>query len=355
MKRFFYIMAICLICGTLLAPQIDASDTSARNGSEQRDRGSRRGTRPSRGNSDNRNNRHQGDGNKGDRPGNNGNKHNDDNGRRNGGNNGYRPDNGHNNGGRPDNGYRPDNGNNGGRPDNGYRPGNGNNGGRRPGDNGGHRPGNGYNDGNRYDNNHNHGNHGNHGGGGYRPDHGGYRPSPDYGGHHYGHINRPPHRPYRPVPCYHRPTPPVYYRPHCHISPLQAVLGVALGVAFDNSVNVFIGRNYYVDGYSDNYLYMRDVNAYNYNWPDVMLYYNNGYLASSQFSYSSPNYDGYRYNNIYSQLYNAYGAPAIAQNITNGRRVTWWGYDNQYVTLEFQSTYNYDGGVRYYTTLIIGQ
>ena len=327
MKRFFYIMTICLICGTMMIPEISASERGTRNGSEQRDRGGRQGSQPNRpslGNNGNRDNRHQDNGgDKGSsyRPGNNNDRNNAGGGR-------------HDNGG-----YRPGNGNNHGGNNGGYRPGNGNNGGRP--DNGGYRP----------DYGHNHG-----GNGGYRPDHGGYRPSPGYGGNHYGHINRPPQRPYRPAPCpYHRPAPPVHYRPHCHISPLQAILGVALGVAFDNSVNIFLGRNYYVDGYADNYLYMRNMSAYNYTWPDVMLYYNNGYLASSQFSSSTSNYDGYRYNNLYNQLYNMYGAPAVAQSIANGRRVTWWGYDNQYITLEFQSVYNYGSGIRYYTNLIIGQ
>ena len=320
-------MTICLVCGAMMIPEISASERGSRNGSEQRDRGGRQGSQPNRpslGNNGNRDNRHQDNGgDKGSsyRPGNNNDRNNAGGGR-------------HDNGG-----YRPGNGNNHGGNNGGYRPGNGNNGGRP--DNGGYRP----------DYGHNHG-----GNGGYRPDHGGYRPSPGYGGNHYGHINRPPQRPYRPAPCpYHRPAPPVHYRPHCHISPLQAILGVALGVAFDNSVNIFLGRNYYVDGYADNYLYMRNMSAYNYTWPDVMLYYNNGYLASSQFSYSTSNYDGYRYNNLYNQLYNMYGAPAVAQSIANGRRVTWWGYDNQYITLEFQSVYNYGSGIRYYTNLIIGQ
>ena len=195
--------------------------------------------------------------------------------------------------------------------------------------------------------------HDNHGG---NHNHGGYRPQPGYHGPHYGHVCRPSLRPYRPAPCpYHRPTPPAYYRPHCHITPLQAILGVTLGAIFDTTVDIFIGRNYYIDGYSDNYLYMCDVNAYNYLWPDVMLYYNNGYLTSSQFSYSTNYFDGSRYNNVYNQLYGVYGAPAIAQNIANGRRVTLWGYDNQYITLEFQSTYTNGYGTRYYTNIIIGR
>ena len=326
MKRFFYIMTICLtLVG--LTPQISASDRG-RSGSEQRDRsGSRNsGNRPSRGNTDNR--------------GSNSNRGNTDNRRSNGGD---RNNSNKNNGGN----YRPDNGNH-----------NGNHNGGNSGNNGGnYRPDNGRHD-----------NHGGNHGGNYRPDngrhdnhggnhnHGGYRPQPGYHGPHYGHVCRPSHRPYRPAPCpYHRPTPPAYYRPHCHVTPLQAILGVTLGAIFDTTVDIFIGRNYYIDGYSDNYLYMCDVNAYNYLWPDVMLYYNNGYLTSSQFSYSTNYFDGSRYNNVYNQLYGAYGAPAIAQNIANGRRVTWWGYDNQYITLEFQSTYTNGYGTRYYTNIIIGR
>ena len=316
------------ICLTLvgLTPQISASDRG-RSGSEQRDRSGSRisGNRPSRGNTNSGSNSNRG--NTDNRRSNGGDRNNSN--KNNGGN--YRPDNGNHNGG--------NSGNNGGnyRPDNGRHD---NNGGNHSGNHSGnYRPNNGRHD--------NHG--GNH-------NHGGYRPQPGYHGPHYGHVCRPSHRPYRPAPCpYHRPTPPAYYRPHCHITPLQAILGVTLGAIFDTTVDIFIGRNYYIDGYSDNYLYMCDVNAYNYLWPDVMLYYNNGYLTSSQFSYSTNYFDGSRYNNVYNQLYGAYGAPAIAQNIANGRRVTWWGYDNQYITLEFQSTYTNGYGTRYYTNIIIGR
>ena len=342
------------ICLTLvgLTPQISASDRG-RSGSEQRDRsGSRNsGNRPSRGNTNSGSNSNRG--NTDNRRSNGGDRNNSN--KNNGGN--YRPDNGNHNGGSGNHGgnnsgnYRPDNGNH-----------NGNHNGGNSGNNGGnYRPGNGRHDnhGGNHSGNHNgnyrpdNGRHDNHGG---NHNHGGYRPQPGYHGPHYGHVCRPSHRPYRPAPCpYHRPTPPAYYRPHCHITPLQAILGVTLGAIFDTTVDIFIGRNYYIDGYSDNYLYMCDVNAYNYLWPDVMLYYNNGYLTSSQFSYSTNYFDGSRYNNVYNQLYGVYGAPAIAQNIANGRRVTWWGYDNQYITLEFQSTYTNGYGTRYYTNIIIGR
>ena len=44
MKRFFYIMTICLVCGAMMIPEISASERGSRNGSEQRDRGGRQGS-----------------------------------------------------------------------------------------------------------------------------------------------------------------------------------------------------------------------------------------------------------------------------------------------------------------------
>ena len=308
MKRLIYILTIILICGTVTIPEISASERGRSQQSSRSGRGGRTGSsdrssssRQSSSRSSRENRGSSSSSNRTNRPGS---------GKDNGS---YRPGN---------SGHHDNHGNH-----------SGNSGSYRPGNSGHH---------------HNHGNHshGSHG----------YRPRPEYNGHHYGHISRPPHRPYRPAPIvYHRPAPPVYYHPHCHITPLQALIGVTLGVAFDASVNVFLGRNYYVDGYDNDYLYMRDLYAYNYSWPDVMLYYSNGYLASSQFRYSTSYYDCGRYNSIYNQLYASYGAPAILQNISGGRRVTWWGYDNNYITLEFLSEYTTGYGTRYYTNLIIGR
>lgn len=362
MKRLIYILTIILICGTVTIPEISASERGRSEQSSRSGRGGRtsssdrssssrqsssRSSRENRGgsSSSNRTNRpSSGKDNGSYRPGNSGNSGNHS--------GSYNPGSGRDN--RPSTGK--DNGS--------YRPGNSghhDNHGNHSGNTGSYRPGNSGN----HDNHGNHGNNGSYrpGNSGHHDNHGnhshgghGYRPRPEYNGHHYGHISRPPHRPYRPAPIvYHRPAPPVYYHPHCHITPLQALIGVTLGVAFDASVNVFLGRNYYVDGYDNDYLYMRDLYAYNYSWPDVMLYYSNGYLASSQFRYSTSYYDCGRYNSIYNQLYASYGAPAILQNISGGRRVTWWGYDNNYITLEFLSEYTTGYGTRYYTNLIIGR
>ena len=379
MKRLIYILTIILICGTVTIPEISASERGRSEQSSRSGRGGRtsssdrssssrqsssRSSRENRGgsSSSNRTNRpSSGKDNGSYRPGNSGNSGNHSGSYNPGSGRDNRPSTGKDNGSyRPGNSGNHDNHGNHSGNSGSYRPGNSGHHGNH-GNNGSYRPGNsGHHD--------NHGNHGNNGS--YRPgnsghhdNHGshshggnGYRPRPEYNGHHYGHISRPPHRPYRPAPIvYHRPAPPVYYHPHCHITPLQALIGVTLGVAFDASVNVFLGRNYFVDGYDNDYLYMRDLYAYNYSWPDVMLYYSNGYLASSQFRYSTSYYDCGRYNSIYNQLYASYGAPAILQNISGGRRVTWWGYNNNYITLEFLSEYTTGYGTRYYTNLIIGR
>lgn len=192
----------------------------------------------------------------------------------------------------------------------------------------------------------------------YRPpyrEHGhGYRPEPphSHGIHAWG---APPHRPYRPAPRpWSRPVPPPTFRPHCHITPLQAIIGVALGTALDISLNTLARGNYSIDGYANNRVYLRNVNAMDYLWPDATLYYNNGYLASSTFSYSTSYYDISRYNSLFVNLSQMYGAPASRRNVGSGWSATWWGYDNRYVTLEFQPLYVSTYGVRYYTTLVIG-
>ena len=189
----------------------------------------------------------------------------------------------------------------------------------------------------------------------HRPNHGhSYRPEPPHGMVHH-HWGAPPHRPHRPVPRpWSRPLPPPSFRPHYHITPLQAIIGVALGTALDISLNTLSLRNYSIDGYADNRVYLRNVDAMNYMWPDATLYYNNGYLVSSTFSYSTSFYDVSRYNSLYMNLTGLYGAPASRRNIDSGWSATWWGYDNRYITIEFQPLYTASGGIRYYTTLVMG-
>ena len=358
MKRIIYILTIILICGTITLPEISASERGRSEQSSRSGRGGRTGSsdRSSSGRQSSRSSSRENRGgssssNRTNRP---------SSGKDNGN---YRPGNSGNHSGSYNPGSNRDNRPSSGKDNGNYRPGNSGNhsGNYNPGSNRDNRPSSGKDNGNYRPGKDNHGNHGNYDNHGNHGNHyghynHGYRPRPEYNGRHYGHISRPPHRPYRPAPIvYHRPAPPVYYHPHCHITPLQAIIGVTLGIAFDASVNVFLGRNYYIDGYDRDYLYMRDLYAYNYSWPDVMMYYSNGYLTSSQFRYSTSYYDCSRYNSIYNQLYASYGEPAILRNVSGGRVVTWWGYDNNYITLEFKSEYTSGYGTRYYTNLIIGR
>lgn len=329
MKKLLRIILVCFVCGIITMPQIYAteSNTEQRNRSSSGRGSSRGGSRNGSNGSTNQNRPSSGSTNQGNRPSNGSS------------NQGNRPGSGSSNQNRPSSGST----NQGNRPSNGgssqNRPGSGNsNQGNRPGTNTSgsqNRPNNG-NQGNRPPQGQN------------RPSQGPSRPNPV--------VNRPPQRPYRPAPRpYYRPTPPPAYNPHYYISPLQNIIGVAIGTALDASINYLLSQNYTIDGYADDYLYLRDVTAFNCYWPDVMLCYSNGLLASSQFSYSTSYYDASRYNSVYNNFYGLYGAPAIVQTITNGKRVSWWGYDNNYVTLEYQAIYNSSSGTRYYTTVIVGR
>ena len=240
-------------------------------------------------------------------------------------NSGYRPGNGGNH--RPDNGnVRP--GNNGNhRPDNGgYRPGNGGN--HRP-DNGGYRPG-----------------------GNHRPDHGGYRPG---GGSHHRPAPRPLPAGHRhAVPFfghYHRPLPPPSWRPRRgFVGPsFGTVLGITFGTALNLSINTLINDGYNVTGYGDNVVYLTNVPQMNFYWPDAALYYNNGALCWSTFTYPSTYYDMSRYNTLYNIFCRQYGAPVSALRQGGVISASWFGAGNRYVTLEFNSNYG-----NYYTTLNFG-
>lgn len=244
------------------------------------------------------------------------------------------------------------------------RPGNGNN---RPGNQGNHnrpggndrpdhRPGN-----NRPGNNH-------------RPDYG-HRPDyrPDYRPGH-GHSYRPnrpgyrpgvgpvrPHRPPRrhphgfrhPVPFFngfHRPVPP----PRWHYAgggpAFGTILGIALGTAIGASLTALANDGYAVSSYGNNVIYMNDVPQMNYMWPDAALYYNNGMLCGSQFTYPTSYYDMSRYNALYNTFVAQYGMPVSCSNTGAVISSSWFGPSGRYVTLSFNSQY----GGNYYTTLSFG-
>ncbi len=329
MRRFWNILTICFFCGILVSSPFDTTAQNRRghgheNSSHNNNNGGRGSNRrgSERRNHDNRQ-----------RPGNSNKNH-------------QRPDNNKHQRPGNDNHQRP------GKPGNNYRPGNSNGHHNKPGNN--FRPGNNH----RPDHTPN-----------YRPGHNNHKPKPApvyRPGHnnfnkHHGHGHRPtlppppPYRPYRYAPrAWHRPVPPPHFRPHYHVSPLQAILGFTFGTALNVSLNLLNSGNYSIDGYGDNRVYLRDVSAMNCYWPDATLYYNNGMLQSSTFSYSTSYFDNGRYNNVYNVLVNTYGMPVSTRHSGNMMSATWWGYNNQYVTLEFQPLYSPGGSLRYYTTLVMG-
>lgn len=341
MKRIFNIVSAFIL---MMAVAVPASVAQGRGTHERRDRVERR-------NNGNRSNESRG--------------HSTDNGQRRGSdknhkdNNKQNHNNNHNNqSNRPGQGIT--------RPDN--RPANNNQGVNRPG-NQGQRPGQSVNPPvNRP------GNQGQRPGANNRPANrpstsdnrhfGGNRPAPQPPMNNFGPNHRPspmppapPSRPNRPVyghSHYHRPVPPPpTFRPRYHFNPLQAIVGFTFGTAINVSLNLLSNSGYTVDGYANDCIYLRNMNALNLLWPDATLYYNNGYLTSSSFSYSTPYYDLSRYNAAYTRLANMYGAPVSVSN-GGGISATWWGYDNQYITLSVQAMQSFGGGLRYYTTLVMG-
>ena len=200
---------------------------------------------------------------------------------------------------------------------------------------------------------------GNHGGYGPRDRGGNTRPY-DYGGHphrdqfswNHSHHNwgrplPPPPRPYRPAPLrYYRPVIPAHYRPYYGAPVIDRILGLTFGTLFDVSLDYLYGNGYYIDGYEDNIVYLRDVRMLNLLWPDVMLCYDNGRLANAQFVYMTNYSDRSRYNRIYHDLSAVYGPPISV----DGGMATWFGGNTTgYVTLSMSTDYG-----RYYTTMSIG-
>ena len=239
------------------------------------------------------------------------------------------------------NSYRPGN-NNHNNNHNNNRPGgnnwnNGNQNNHRPNDNWGnnYRPGGG-------NNGHNH------------PGYGNNRPTnPPY---HGPNNPRPPRPHFPPSFHYHRPTPPPAWRPAGPVPSFNSILGITLGTALNLTLNALTNNGYSVAGYGSSEIYLSNVNQFNYNWPDASLYFNNGQLVGSSFAYATAGYNMNRYNRLFSTFINMYGNPASVQNLSNGGvRATWWGYNNNYVTLAYYPDYLPTGPLRYFTTVTLGR
>ena len=128
------------------------------------------------------------------------------------------------------------------------------------------------------------------------------------------------------------------------------ILGLALGTAIGASVSALANNGYTVSSYGDNVVYLTDVPQMNYYWPNAALYYNNGRLYGSQFTYSSSFYDMSRYNNLYNTFVRQYGAPVQVSDNGIVTSATWYGAGNRYVTLTFDRGYS----GQYFTTLSFG-
>lgn len=205
-------------------------------------------------------------------------------------------------------------------------------------------------DNNRPGNNHNWGNGNNRPGNNWHFG-GNHRPPMD--NHHPG-FGAPPVRPHRPVvQPWRPPVPPQHWRPRPHAPNIATILGVTFGTALNISLNYLVNNGYAVDGYANNTVYLRDINQFNYYWPDATLYYNNGGLARSEFLYSTSYPDMMRYNSLFNSFMMTYGNPV---NVSNGAAMsaTWFAPNRGYITLNYGPQYSLGGQLRYFTTLTIG-
>ena len=193
----------------------------------------------------------------------------------------------------------------------------------------------------------NHSSHNNHNHAVRPPQH--HHSAPSHNHHH--HVSRPHCPPPRP---YHRPVPPPSFRAYHGCPVLRSIVGITFGTAINLSLDYLNRNGYTVHGYGNDVVYLRNISQYGYNWPDATLYYSSHGLVGSEFVYSTSYNSRSRYNSVYNTLYNQYGAPISVDSSANGATVTWWGYDNQYVSLDYHPIYTNNGQLRYVTTLSMG-
>lgn len=193
----------------------------------------------------------------------------------------------------------------------------------------------------------NHSSHNNHNHAERPPQH--HHSAPSHNHHH--HVSRPHCPPPRP---YHRPVPPPSFRAYHGCPVLRSIVGITFGTAINLSLDYLNRNGYTVHGYGNDVVYLRNISQYGYNWPDATLYYSSHGLVGSEFVYSTSYNSRSRYNSVYNTLYNQYGAPISVDSSANGVTVTWWGYDNQYVLLDYHPIYTNNGQLRYVTTLSMG-
>lgn len=180
-----------------------------------------------------------------------------------------------------------------------------------------------------------------------KPGHGNFRP----GSSHRPVAIKPPTRPGRPI--YHRawsrPLPPPNWRPAYRTNLVGSILGLTFGLTINNALDRLYSGGYAIDGYDSQQVFIRNVTEMGYLWDDATLYFSSGGLVRSQFYDSSAGFNMSRYNNLYARLVNTYGAPVT----NNGSYATWFGYNGDYITLEYTQMSS-SSGYRYFTILTIG-
>lgn len=121
------------------------------------------------------------------------------------------------------------------------------------------------------------------------------------------------------------------------------------------SINSLLNQGYVINSYSNNVVYLDNVQMLNMYWPDAALYFNSaGQLYASRFIYDTYGYDPSRYDMVYTALVRNYGAPISTTRNSNGVETTWWGPGNQFIHLSYLSDYSSAGVLRYYTILSFG-
>lgn len=177
-----------------------------------------------------------------------------------------------------------------------------------------------------------------------------------HGNHgHYRPVT-PPRRPYRPRPhIVHRPTRPHNYCPYDHAPILRTVLGLEFGYRIYTSIDRLRNTGYFIDGYSDHEVYLRNVKELGYKWEDAILYYSRGGLTNVSFYYSSHKHCTKRYDKLYKRLCREYGRPVMYTSRHNMMEASWFdGSGRNFVTLSFKYERSFGGSSRYYTTLTYG-
>lgn len=177
-------------------------------------------------------------------------------------------------------------------------------------------------------------------------------------------IPRPNYVPGRPV------TPPKReYRLLSHKAPRPVIpsnyimrkdaayIGNILGLAFRTSIasglTQLYDNNYYIDGYDDNTIYLRDVTMLDMQWEDVAVNYVSGCLDNVQFVASTAYPSENRYNSVYYAMCAAYGDPVMLNYASSSPVGTaaWFGRGGEsYATLEYFAD-TASGQRRYYTVL----